>query len=535
MGEESRGRDAAKAAKDVMSWVGSAVVAVPVTAACGWLTDWFSDWSVMAVVVSAVVGVTVAAGFALTMRRGPLAGAAAVVVGLLACGTVVWAHDDPTPADTTDACGRTSWDWAPEVVVVWEGEELSDFCAVVAAYGSDVRVTSVGEGISRALIDRVESGDPPDVALIPQPSLVQRLVVTGRLCPMEPQVAERMPDEWRALVTGGEAGNAPEYPYGTFVKGVDKSLFWYRTGTIEDQEPEGWAWDDLTEWVAAALDDGSGIPPLEVPAANQWTLTDWFENQLADRAPDLYRRLASGTDPDWGPGPDRDALVGVLDAMADVWAEPGVFPEGAAAPADTSWRDVGRRLYDSHAQLAFGPSVVAGTFGDLPGNVSLRPIAFPGRVAGQGPSIVGGDIAVVLKQDGECRETILGRTLVDWLTDVEAMEAWIARDPGYLTPNLRSPLIPGSDPPPAPADRVRSLLTSRLQHPPGGELFFDLSDDRFAVKNDGDTTVTWDILGDYFDNVTTGAVPRACAIDQTITRLSAAYRGDPPAIPPCDT
>jgi alpha-glucoside transport system substrate-binding protein len=448
---------------------------------------------------------------------------------------VVWVDDDPVaPVAATDDCGRRHRAGAPEVVVVWEGEELDDFCAVVDAYRAHVEVTSVGEGIREALRAR-RVDDLPDVAIIPQPSLVQRLATYGRLCPIEGDVLDRMPSAWLGLITGGEAGNAPQYPYGTFVKGVDKSLFWYRDGTIDDERPETWTWDELVDWVAGAVDDGSGVPPLTIPAANRWPLTDWFENQLAAQAPDLYRRLARGFEPDWGAPPDRDALVGVLDTMAEVWGMPGVFAPAPAGPGDTTWQELGNRLRDADARLAYGPSVVASSFDDLPGDAGMQPIGFPGDEAGQGPSIVGGDIAVVPKQGGSCDEVVIGRSLVDWLTDVEAMRTWIRRDPGYLTPNLRSPLTLSSGQAPDPADDVRRYLTSRLQHPPGGRLFFDLSDDRFALTNDGDATVTWAILADFFAEVTTGDIPRGCAIDRAITRLAEAYRGQAPSDPGCDT
>ncbi len=300
-----------------------------------------------------------------------------------------------------------------------------------------------------------------------------------------------------------------------------------------------WSWRDLTGFLSRHTGaDGESDEfdaPLAVPAGDRWPLTDWFENQLAGNAPDLYDRLSRGEVLDWDDPAVHRPLVQALNEMADAWGDPRVLADGAAGAEASSWSDLPRQVYDRRAALAFGPSFLAGPVDDLPHGLNVMwPVSFPSLDHGA-PLVVGGDFAVVprVAGDGGCARATAGQDFVRWLTDRRAMRQWSRSDGGFITPNARSPHLVNGQPSSAqPQDDVRAVLTALIRPARGARLHFDLSDDRFAVANEGDARRTWEIFADFFHEVTGGG-DVGCAVDQTIARLQAEYQGDQPATVVC--
>ncbi|HEY8527547.1 MAG TPA: extracellular solute-binding protein [Acidimicrobiales bacterium] len=487
------------------------------------VTDGWSNrvWLVAALALVTVVGLfwwkhvigLLAAGFGL-----------AGVVTILLNPLVRFPWEEPPPDD----CGNPPSGDAVEVMVVWEDRELRDFCTVVAGYGPDVAVTSVGEDIGTALAEAFDDGDPPDVAIVPQPSLVRQHAARGHLCATPPEVTELFPTQWNDLVTVQARAGGQRQVYGAVVKGTHKSLFWYDLDALGSEDPADWTWGDLVHWVNSNIDSPTVAAPLSVPARSRWPLTDWFENQLAGTDPELYALLADGEPVDWSHPSIRRALTD----MAELWRTSGVLaggPEGAAA---TRWYHLPRQVFEGRAALAFGPSFVAGAAEELPPSHRLWVAAFPELAEGR-PLIVGGDFAVVPDPSGACTDTTEATAFVEWLTGEEAVERWARQDRGFVTPNELSPYAGRQDVLRGNWEDVRVLLTALLRPGPDDRLLFDLSDDQFAVANGGDAQGSWNVLHRFFREVTSGDVDLNCALDDAIRGLEAEYRGEPPPDPTC--
>jgi hypothetical protein len=107
--------------------------------------------------------------------------------------------------------------------------------------------------------------------------------------------------------------------------------------------------------------------------------------------------------------------------------------------------------------------------------------------------------------------------------DQPAMRAWSQSDPGYLTPNDDSPMLPDAPATMANEDEpLRPYLTQLLHAPPGG-LHFDLSD-QFRVVTHGEPGGVSEILYDFFHQVTGGGDIKT-ARDAAIARLNAEASG----------
>lgn len=407
-----------------------------------------------------------------------------------------------------------------EVLVVWEEQELDWFQRVVDRYpDGDVVVRPAGTDIGNDLDERFADEDPPDVAIVAQPRLVEHYAERAEILPIAGEVTEPIPPAWNELVSTSVDG-APERIYGAWVKGSYKSLFWARSDLIDSVQPERWHWTDLTEWVRDNTEGGPADAALSIPAEDCWPLTDWFENQLAANDPELYDQLAAGDMRVWDHEPVRHAL----NELAALWSgrsgPTSALLGGSDGAADTIWRELIRQVADREAAIAFGPSFLSVRLAGLADRDAVRYFPYPPVSGNPPPVIVGGDAAVVPRQPSGDEQR--GEEFVRWLTDQAALRAWSDLDPGHLTPSDVGPFAPDTPQQPDPVDPLRPYLTQLLRDPPGG-LRFDLSD-QFGAVTEGEPGGMSEILFDFFREVTADPPTRG-ATDTVIRRLEAEARG----------
>ncbi|MGC4854559.1 ABC transporter substrate-binding protein [Micromonospora sp. DT4] len=137
---------------------------------------------------------------------------------------------------------------------------------------------------------RVDGGNAPDIAFVPQPGLVKRFADAGKLKPLSADTKalaeQNMPADW--LKYGTVNGTLYGVPLGANVK----SFVWYSPKTFKEK---GWevptTWDQLI-----ALSDkiaASGMKPwcvgVESGDATGWPATDWIEDViLRTQGPEVY-------------------------------------------------------------------------------------------------------------------------------------------------------------------------------------------------------------------------------------------------------
>ncbi|MET7949776.1 ABC transporter substrate-binding protein [Micromonospora sp. NPDC005324] len=137
---------------------------------------------------------------------------------------------------------------------------------------------------------RVDGGNAPDIAFVPQPGLVKRFADAGKLKSLgadtKALAEQNMPADW--LKYGTVNGTLYGVPLGANVK----SFVWYSPKTFKEK---GWevptTWDQLI-----ALSDkiaASGTKPwcagVESGDATGWPATDWIEDVvLRTQGPEVY-------------------------------------------------------------------------------------------------------------------------------------------------------------------------------------------------------------------------------------------------------
>jgi ABC-type glycerol-3-phosphate transport system substrate-binding protein len=321
------------------------------------------------------------------------------------------------------------------------GPEQKNFQAVLAGFkalnpGVTVKYTSAGRNISTVLSTAVQGGNPPDIALLPQPGLMRDFAQRGALKPLtfaRRQIANNWAASWLQL------GTVDGTLYGMFFKGANKSTVWYNTAAFKNagaKPPRNWgAFQQVTTLLV-----GSGVPPFSFGGADGWTLTDLFENiYLRQAGPAKYDQLASHqikwTDP---------TVKNALKTMAFFFTNPAYIAGGTSGALQTDFATSVTQAFASPPKAAM---VLEGDFvaGVITGSTKAKPItdfnvfSFP-SIGNSPPAVVGGGDAVVLMKD-----TPAGRAMIRYLATPQAAEIWAKRG-GFSSPNQKVRPSAYSDP-----------------------------------------------------------------------------------------
>jgi alpha-glucoside transport system substrate-binding protein len=342
----------------------------------------------------------------------------AVMVALLAAGCG-GGDDGDGAGGSEDVSGSVS------VMAVWTGPEQEAFQAVLAGFEEQfpnvtTNYTSAGDQLPTQLSTAVEGGNPPDVAVLPQPGLIADFARRNALKPLDFAQSDVEDNFGESAV---QLGSVDDTLYGFLFKAANKSTIWYNVSAFEDAgvEPAD-TWEGLLE--SAQTLKASGIDAWSIGAADGWTLTDLFENlYLRSAGPDLYDQLAAHEIP-W----THESVKETLRLMAEVFKDKGNVA-GNALQTDFP-TSVSNVLSENPkaAMIAEGDFVPGVVDTPLEPETGFNVFGFP-SVEDSGPSVVGGGDTVVMFND-----TPATQAFIRYLTTKEAADIWAQRG-GFATLN----------------------------------------------------------------------------------------------------
>lgn len=411
--------------------------------------------------------------------------AAAVVAGLAvalaACGNAP-TNTPAQPAPSSAAPAAKPLDGVQiEVAAKWTGEEQKNFEQVLKAFsdktGAQVTYASTGEDTGAYLGPRITGGSPPDVAILPQPGLVQQYAKANSLKPLTPEVTKQIDENytpyWKDL------GSADGQVYGVLVKAAHKSTVWYRDSAFQDagvQAPT--TWDEMITASQTIAD--SGTAPFSLCGASGWTLTDLFENvYLSTAGPANYDKLAKHEIP-W-----TDASVTTaLEKMAQIFGKKEFIEGGNTGALQTDFPTCVTKVYDQKkAAMIIEADFVAVSVAQSGVKVGEEAKVFPFPKAGDtAPVVLGGDVAVALKDSKG------GMALLEYLASKEGGEVW-AKLPGYLSPNRN--VSPDNYPSDLTKQLAQTIITA------GESVRYDMSDLAPSAFGGTDGKGEWKVLQDF--------------------------------------
>jgi len=348
------------------------------------------------------------------------------------------------------------------VMAVWSGDEQKAFQQVIDGFtalypGVTVNYTSAGDQLPTVLSTAVQGGNPPSVAVLPQPGLMKDFVAKGALMPIDyamGTISQNYASSWIDLATvDGKL-------YGLFFKGANKSTVWYNVKAFQDAgvEPPT-TWPDLVQ--AAGTLKQSGVKAYSIGGADGWTLTDLFENiYLRTAGPDLYDKLTNHEIPWTDP-----SVATALEDMQQILGDVSNIAGGTSGALQTDFPTSVTQVYTTppKAAMVFEGDFVQGvitTSTDALAETGFNQFPFP-SIADSPLSVVGGGDMVVTFTDDPAT-----RAFVEYLATPGAAEIW-AKLGGFASPNNN--LDPSVYPDPIARETASALAEA--------EVFrFDMSD-----------------------------------------------------------
>lgn len=390
-----------------------------------------------------------------------IAGTAALALGLAGCG----GGSSSAGKSGGNSTGGKKMSGSVSVAAVWSGPEQKSFEAVLKEFtkqtGIQASYKSTGDDIATYLGSQEAGGNPPDVAILPQPGLLDDLAKKKNLKSIGSEAEKNLKKDyapyWKNLAT------VKGTTYGVYWKAANKSTWWYMTDLFKNagitQPPK--TWDDMLK--DAKTMAAYGKPFVSIGGADGWPLTDWFENiYLRQAGPKMYDKLTNHQIPWTDP-----SVTKALKTFTQLLKTQGAVLGGPKGALQTTFDDSVNEVLTKNPKAA---TTYEGDF--VPGTVTSKSVKagkdynffdFP-SVGGSGPAVVGGgDVAVTMTGTKQAQK------LLGFLSSPDAAKVWAKRG-GYISPNRSVPMSAYPD------EISKSLAESVVKAADAGNLRFDMSD-----------------------------------------------------------
>lgn len=227
----------------------------------------------------------------------------AAVSGGLGFALVLTACSSSTPSDNSTAAGgadcaayKAYGDLKGKSVSVYTGIVTPEDKPYMDSYKpfetcTGAKINYVGDkAFETQILVRAKAGNPPDIAIVPQPGLLQQLVATGAAKEAPQAVAANVDKFWGAdwKAYGSAGGKFYAAPSGASVK----SMVWYSPKEFKDKGytiPTTLAELKTLSDTIAATGKKPWCAGIGSGEATGWPVTDWMEDfVLRLSGPDVY-------------------------------------------------------------------------------------------------------------------------------------------------------------------------------------------------------------------------------------------------------
>lgn len=343
------------------------------------------------------------------------------------------------------------------------GTEADIFARVLDSFEEEtgIPVSYIGSGgFQRDFEDRVNTASLADITLLPQiallPDLIENDLLTRLDAETSDEVIEIVGPEWAAIVAPD--GDIVGIPY----RFVMKSLVWYRPDVFTEEGyeiPETIA--ELKALVRRIIGDGHTpwCGGMDAAGATGWWGTDWVEDLVARRSPQIYYSWA-GLDTPFTDG----AIVDAMRELQDLMFRPGAVNGGPRAILNVRVEDAIDPMFSDvpdclmYKQASFQPLWFPDGVEFDDDETGVFPL--PGVEPGPPPVVLSGEIAV------STSDNPVNSAFLRYLLSDEAVAPW--REAGGSIV-VRSE--PAKVPPENPLD---ARLAEILEVAPA--VFYDASD-----------------------------------------------------------
>jgi alpha-glucoside transport system substrate-binding protein len=287
--------------------------------------------------------------------------------------------------------------------------------------------------LTAVLRTRIAGGNPPDVAILPNPALMEEFARAGHLQPLDEMLDM---DTFRQdyAPAWNDLGTVDGRLYGVFMKAANKSTVWYNPGEFQGNNytvPEDWdglmalsdqmVQDGMTPW-SMAVDSG---------ASSGWPASDWIaEIVLNSYGPEFYDQWVTHevawTDPRIKEAFERFGQVAHTEGYV-AGGVPGIlstnFMDGAYLP----YVDPPRAMM--YYLGSFTQGFLEDQFPELAPVEDYDFFSFPVIASEYAGSVTGGADVVVVFRDNPTTASF-----VEYVASAEAQSVWVERG-GFTSVN----------------------------------------------------------------------------------------------------
>lgn len=271
------------------------------------------------------------------------------------------------------------------------------------------------------VVTRVQGGNPPDVALYPQPALLEKTLQNAT--PLD-EAGVDLDALSEGLVPGMlEAGTFDDKPYGVVVKQNMKSLLWYAK---DDFEKEGYelpqTWDELTQLTTDISSNGTPAWCIGIESADAtgWVATDWIEDiMLRLHGEDVYDQWVAGEVKFNSP-----EVKAAFEELEKIWFDEEAVVGGTTGILQTPFLDSVQPMFEDpagcylHRQAGF----IEGEFGDAEAGTDYDVAPLPPAEGDAAPALFAGDVAAVHTDNTAAGE------FITFLVGPEGQKAWLSEE-----------------------------------------------------------------------------------------------------------
>ncbi len=324
------------------------------------------------------------------------------------------------------------------VLVVWGGDELESFKTMIRPFeestGIKINIEATRD-INAVLFTRLEAGNPPDLANLPNLGVLKEFAHQRKIVPIDEfiDVKKLRQDYGESWI---ELGSYENRLYGIFIKASLKSLIWYSPENLSQFTSElPSSWDELmalTERIARAGKRPWSIG-LESGAASGWPGTDWIEDiLLRTGGTEIYDQWVEHKIP-W----THPAIKHAWELFGKIVRNETYLYGGTNGTCATNFGDAVHPLFTKppgaylHHQATFIQGFIHSQFPELKPDLDFSFFPFPVIEKDKGnPMIVAADLFVAF------RDTKQVRAFLNYLAAADAQKIWVKRGDA-IAPNRR--------------------------------------------------------------------------------------------------
>jgi alpha-glucoside transport system substrate-binding protein len=287
------------------------------------------------------------------------------------------------------------------------------------------------ENINQLIMTKIQAGDTPDIAFIPQPGVVKDMASLDAITPLN-DVVDMSALEGNMIPGTLDAGTVDDNLYGLLVSANVKGLIFYPKKAWEEAgyPTEVGSIDDLNALTEQIKSDGN-IPwcmGIESDTATGWPATDWFETLIAKYGGvDEYNKWITNEVKF-----DSDLVKQAAAEFEELMFTDGNVLGGREAIASTNFGTAGNPMFDAKpgCWMYNQGSFITGffpeeTLADLDANVGVMGFP-PAEEGGDNPIIGGGDMATLLNDSANAKKVMVALSETDIGNDAAPSSSFIS-------------------------------------------------------------------------------------------------------------